>query len=101
MKPKYTTQEIVESIKSHPLRWEMVTLESGLSWPVLILREDKLLLSFFYYAVGGPVGNRSIWYPNHRVIADPNSLSRIEFIPVEAKDFGINRIAGQPLAKQD
>ena len=53
MKTKYRTEQIVESIKAHPFTEDHITLESGLSWPVPVTKDDKLILSFFYYPSGG------------------------------------------------
>ena len=98
---KYRTEEIVESVKSHPFNLDHITLESGLSWPVPVMKDDKLFLSFFYYPAGGPRGNRMIGWPYYQALADPDAIERIEFSSVRPKDFGLDPPAGQPVGRED
>ncbi|HKX33498.1 MAG TPA: hypothetical protein VJ302_37820 [Blastocatellia bacterium] len=101
MKTKYRTEQIVESIKAHPFTEDHITLESGLSWPVPVTKDDKLILSFFYYPSGGPRGNRVIGWPYYRALADPDSLENIQFTHIERKEFGLEIPEGQPVGRED
>jgi hypothetical protein len=101
MKPQYTAKEISESVRTHPVRWREITRESTLSWPVPVVKDGKLYLSFFFYPAGGPRGNLTLGRPYYRALADPNSIETIEFTPAKPKEFGIERIGARPFARQD
>ena len=86
MPTRFTTEQVVQAVEQHPQRWQHVTRESALSLPVPIGRVGQEGLAFFWYPVGGPIQNRVVGAPTHRVLANLSRLDDITFQPVGPAD---------------
>jgi SMI1-KNR4 cell-wall len=75
----FSVEALIEAIDEHPLRWEVITLESALSLPTLSVQNSKTYCEFFFYPMGGPIDNQTIWPPYYRVISPIDNLDSIEY----------------------
>ncbi len=99
MPTRYTTEQIIRAVEQHPQRWQDVTRESALSLPVPVLSDGQAGLAFFWYPVGGPIQNRTVGVPTHRVQAGLSQLDGITFLPTGSAEMGLGIGSGQPLGK--
>ena len=99
MPARYTTEQIIRAVEQHPQRWQAVTRESALSLPVPVLHNGQGGLAFFWYPVGGPIQNRTVGAPTHRVQAGLSQLDEITFLPTGPAEMGLGAASGQPLGK--
>jgi hypothetical protein len=84
----YSIKNLVDEIDEHPLRWDVITLESALSLPTLSQKDGNIFVEFFFYPIGGPMGQRSIWPPYYRVSSPVGSEYNVNFIPIEPEELG-------------
>jgi hypothetical protein len=96
----YSTEELIEAIDDHPLRWEVITLESALSLPTLSIKDAHTHIEFFFYPVGGPINNRQIWPPYYRVISSLSDLENIEYQPIQPHELGQAISPDEPLGAE-
>jgi hypothetical protein len=93
--------ELIESINSHPLRWEVITLESVLSLPTLISEDGLTKVLFFFYPIGGPIDQRVIWSPYYRVIGSVGTDKKIEFSPIQPEELEPKISISEPLGLEE
>jgi hypothetical protein len=96
----YSTEELIEAIDDHPLRWEVITLESALSLPTLSIKDAHTHIEFFFYPVGGPINNRQIWPPYYRVISSLSDLENIEYQPIQPHELAQAISPDEPLGAE-
>jgi hypothetical protein len=84
----YSIAKLIDEIDEHPLRWEVITLESAMSLPTLRQNEGKLFVEFYFYPSGGPIDNRQIWPPYYRAISQVNDRYRVDLIPIDPQELG-------------
>lgn len=92
--------DLIEAIDDHPLRWEVITLESALSLPTLSTKSTHTYIEFFFYSVGSPIDNRQIWPPYYRVISPLNEPENIEYQPIQPNELGIAISPDEPLGAE-
>jgi hypothetical protein len=88
MSERYSIVQLIDEIDEHPLRWEVITLESAMSLPTLRLNDGKIFVEFYFYPSGGPIDNRQIWPPYYRAISQIDSEYRIDLIPIDPQELG-------------
>jgi hypothetical protein len=88
MSERYSIAKLIDEIDEHPLRWEIITLESAMSLPTLRLNDGKLCVEFYFYPSGGPIDNRQIWLPYYRARSQVDSEYRVDFIPIDPQELG-------------
>jgi hypothetical protein len=88
MTESYSIAKLIDEIDEHPLRWEVITLESAMSLPTLRLDEGKLCVEFCFYPSGGPIDNRQIWPPYYRAISQVDDRYRVDLIPIDPQELG-------------
>jgi hypothetical protein len=88
MSERYSIAKLIDEIDEHPLRWEVITLESAMSLPTLRLNDGKIFVEFYFYPSGGPIDNRQIWPPYYRAISQVDSEYRVDLIPIDPQELG-------------
>ncbi len=101
MPTRYTTEQVVEAVQQHPLRWQMVTRESSLSLPVPVGGAGEEALAFFWFPAGGPANNLVVRSPTFLVRASLNRPDDITFLPAGEEDFGLGVAPATPLGTPD
>jgi hypothetical protein len=96
MTDSYSIAKLIDEIDEHPLRWEVITLESAMSLPTLWLNDGKIFVEFYFYPSGGPIDNRQIWPPYYRALSQVDSVYRVDLIPIDPQELGSVSIE-QPL----
>jgi hypothetical protein len=85
----YSIAKLIDEIDEHPLRWEVITLQSAMSLPTLRLNDGKIFVEFYFYPSGGPIDNRQIWPPYYRALSQMESEYRVDLIPIEPQELGV------------
>jgi hypothetical protein len=93
----FSIEALIKVIDEHPLRWEVITLESALSLPTLSIKNSETYFEFFFYPIGGPRNNRQIWPPYYRVISWANDLENLEYQPIHPNELGQSISFDEPL----
>jgi hypothetical protein len=88
MSERYSIVKLIDEIDEHPLRWEVITLESAMSLPTLRLNDGKIFVEFYFYPSGGPIDNRQIWPPYYRAISQVERPYEVDFIPIYPQELG-------------
>jgi hypothetical protein len=88
MSEHYSIVKLIDEIDEHPLRWEVITLESAMSLPTLRLNDGKVLVEFYFYPSGGPIDNRQIWPPYYRAIGQVDLPYKVNFISIDPQELG-------------
>lgn len=88
MTDSYLIAKLIDEIDEHPLRWEVITLESAMSLPTLRLSNGKVFVEFYFYPSGGPIDNRQIWPPYYRAISRVDSEYHVDLISIEPQELG-------------
>jgi hypothetical protein len=84
----YSIAKLIDEIDEHPLRWEVITLESAMSLPTLRLNDGKIFVEFYFYPSGGSIDNRQIWPPYYRALSPIDSEYRVDLIPIAPQELG-------------
>jgi hypothetical protein len=87
MTTHYSISDLIDAIDEHPLRWEEITIQSVLSLPTLVAQNEKPLVEFYFYAIGGPIDNRQVWAPYYRVTSSPIAPYNIQFHPIQPDEL--------------
>lgn len=87
MTTPYSISDLIDAIDDHPLRWEVITIESVLSLPTLITQNDQTHVEFFFYPVGGPIDNRQVWAPYYRVTSSPTPPYSVQYQPIQPTEL--------------
>jgi hypothetical protein len=96
MSERYSIVKLIDELDEHPLRWEVITLESAMSLPTLRLNDGKVFVEFYFYPSGGPIDNRQIWPPYYRAISQVDRPYEVKFIPIDPQELG-QILTKQPL----
>ncbi|WP_309733045.1 hypothetical protein [Chamaesiphon sp. OTE_75_metabat_556] len=87
MSERYSIVKLIDEIDEHPLRWEVITLESAMSLPTLRLNDGKIVVEFYFYPSGGSIDNRQIWPPYYRAISQVDSAYRVDFSSIDPQEL--------------
>jgi hypothetical protein len=87
MTTHYSIPDLIDAIDDHPLRWEVITLESTLSLPTLTVQDEQPLVEFFFYPVGGPIDNRQVWAPYYRVTSSVTAPYEVQYQPIQPDEL--------------
>jgi hypothetical protein len=88
MTDSYSIAKLIDEIDEHPLRWEVITLESAMSLPTLWLNDGKIFVEFYFYPSGGPIDNRHIWPPYYRALSQVDNVYHVDLIPIDPQELG-------------
>jgi len=81
----YSIDKLVDAIDDHPLRWEVITLESALSLPTLSIRRGEPCVDFFFYPVGGVKGSRTLGLPYYLVSGTIKNRYEATYEPIASE----------------
>lgn len=87
-----TTAGVVEAVNSQKYGCQKTILSNTVtSSPVLVIKEDKVILTFFLYLKSGSFDNKKVFPPLCRSeVALGQAENTIKFISIEPQDLNIN-----------